>query len=90
MKLIIQTHTDRAPSLLMVPESDSDTQYLAALKNRVLQLGLDHWDSDTNGWRSWTKTDEWGFNLVLAKDPEAHKWQASMTPVTAIPIAQSA
>lgn len=89
MKLVIQTHTDRSPSLLMVPESDCERDYLGALKTRALQLGLDHWDSDTNGWRNWTKTDEWGFNLVLVKDPEAHKWQASMAPVTAISTAQS-
>lgn len=69
MKLIIQNFENRKKiNLLMVPEGHAESVQLAEIKMRALGLGLDHWDSDTDGWKDWTKADEWGFNLVLTKE----------------------
>lgn len=68
MKLVIQTNNNNEPSLLMVPEGHAEQLQLSEIKKRVLELKLEHWDSDSNNLHDWVVTTDWGFNLRLKKE----------------------
>lgn len=67
MKIVVQKTGDTA-SLLLVPEGHAEEVQLAQVKHRVLELGLEHWDSDSNNLHNWTNAKDWGFNLVLVRE----------------------
>ena len=70
MKLVIQRHVDRNPSLLLSPEGHAEMLQLSEVKRLVLELKIDHWDSDSNNLKNWNDIENWGFNLPLVLESE--------------------
>ena len=68
----------------MVPEGHAETLQLSAIKKDVLDLKLEHWDSDTNGIKNWTKADEWGFNLPLISEKSLTENEKSLEEIKSL------